>query len=105
MVNAVELAEGRVSQVFLQAIEMGEIYSREIAATLGESMVYHCCLRVAPFVTLLETQQVESVVHRRLEAVRQIDAVSPSFRPCLYLAVPARFRFRPVPAFQGLGVL
>jgi hypothetical protein len=37
--HAVELAEGRVSQVFLQVIEMGEMYSQEVAVTLGESMV------------------------------------------------------------------
>jgi hypothetical protein len=37
--HAVELAEGRVSQVFLQAIEMGEMYSRKVAVTLGESNI------------------------------------------------------------------
>ena len=42
ILNKVELGEGRVSQIFLQAIEMGEMHSREVAVTLGESMVYHC---------------------------------------------------------------
>jgi hypothetical protein len=37
IVSFLELAEDRVSQVFLQAIEMGEMYSREVAVTLGES--------------------------------------------------------------------
>jgi hypothetical protein len=30
-------------------VEMGEIYSREVAVTLGESMVYHCYSRVISF--------------------------------------------------------
>ena len=55
------------------------------------------------------TQQVESVVHRRLETVGPIDAVFPHLLPYLSLAVPARFRFRPVEAcsrpVRGLGVL
>ena len=37
--HAVEPAKGRVSLVFLQAIEMGEMYSREVAVALGESIV------------------------------------------------------------------
>ena len=96
--NEATLAEGRVSRLFLRAIEMGEMYSREAAVTLGESMV--CRLP-----SLLETQQVESVVHHRFEAVRPIDAVSPSSRPCLYLAAPAQFCFRPVSACSRLGGL
>jgi hypothetical protein len=48
-------------------------------------------------------QQVESIVHHYLETVRPNDVVSPFSRPCLYLAMPARFRFRPILACSRPG--
>ena len=54
-----------------------------------------------------ETAQVSSSVAVVVDVQwpQMRDAVSPSSCPCLYLAVPARFRFRHVSACSRPGVL